>query len=512
MHRISVSWLALPPLVFLLLLVAMPLGRLLYEGGLAFNWALLADDYLQWRLLWSLGQALATCALVLLLGLPLAWVLARYQFAGREWLLRVLMLPFVMPTLVAGMGVLALFGPKGITGLNGQDTPWLLLYGNLFYNLPLLIRAAVDGLEQVPAARLAAARTLGASRWQAFWRIEWPVVAPWLASALCLVFLYCFAGFGLALLLGGQRYATVEVEIYSLVAYELNLADAGLLSLLMLLVCALAAGLYAAIEQRRSRPQRQLPTLRQRVKGWPQRLQLGITLLLLLLCSAAPLLALLAMAVRADSNPWHWLTDEEVMLALGNTLRFSLAALGFATVLGVLHGLAGAASRGLRAALFLPFMVSPVCLAFGLLLLYPSYGASIVLLLAAYTLLAYPFVAKAVAAARAAQSPLPAQAARTLGAGRWQVFRRITLPLLRPALRRGMAFAVATTIGEFAVSLFLSRPEWLTLTTLIYQRLGRPGAANLELATQLSCLLMLLALLAFMVIEWPEKKNHVATE
>ncbi|MGL6046220.1 MAG: ABC transporter permease, partial [Vogesella sp.] len=225
---------ALLPLAFLLLMVAAPLARLLQEGHAGFNLALLQDSYIQWRLAWSLGQALATCALALLIGLPLAWVLARFDFAGRRLLLRLLMLPFVMPTLVAGMGVLALVGPHGVAGVNLQDTPWLLLYGNLFYNLPLLVRAGVDGLEQVPASRLAVARTLGASPWRTFWRVEWPVVRPWLASALCLVFLYCFSGFGLALLLGGQRYATVEVEIYTLVAYELNLADAGVLALLAL--------------------------------------------------------------------------------------------------------------------------------------------------------------------------------------------------------------------------------------------------------------------------------------
>ena len=53
------------------------------------------------------------------------------------------------------------------------------------------------------------------------------------------------------------------------------------------------------------------------------------------------------------------------------------------------------------------------------------------------------------------------------------------------------------------MTLFLSRPEWLTLTTLIYQRLGRPGADNAASAMLLACLLMLLALLAFLIIEWP---------
>ena len=66
-----------------------------------------------------------------------------------------------------------------------------------------------------------------------------------------------------------------------------------------------------------------------------------------------------------------------------------------------------------------------------------------------------------------------------------------------------MAFAAATALGEFAVTLFLSRPEWATLTTLIYQRLGRAGQANMDAAMVLACVLMVLALLAFLLIEWP---------
>lgn len=156
---------------------------------------------------------------------------------------------------------------------------------------------------------------------------------------------------------------------------------------------------------------------------------------------------------------------------------------------------------GLRASAFLPFVVSPVTVAFGLLLLYPQWTASLSLLLAAYALLAYPFVAKSVGSAL---DSLPAhleQAARSLGASSWRCFRRVTLPLVAPALRRGMAFAAATSLGEFAVTLFLSRPEWMTLTTLIYQRLGRPGAANLDAALMLACLLMALSLTAFLLIE-----------
>lgn len=110
-------WLGLLPAAALLVMLMAPLGRLMLAGfagdvGTSVSvsaeggslWSPWQDDYLRWRVLWSLLQAGATCALALLLGLPLAWVLARFEFSGRTLVLRLLMLPFVVPTLVAALG------------------------------------------------------------------------------------------------------------------------------------------------------------------------------------------------------------------------------------------------------------------------------------------------------------------------------------------------------------------------------------------------------------------------
>jgi thiamine transport system permease protein len=501
--------LAAVPLLFLTVVLVAPALRLLWEGGAGFKLsslsALWQDHYLRWRWVWSLLQACVTCALVLLLGLPVAWVLARFDFVGRALVLRLLMLPFVMPTLVAALGVLSMWGPQGVAnawwGMDAQDTPWLLLYGNVFFNLCLLVRAGVDGLAQVSASQLAAASTLGASPWRTFWRVEWPVAKPWLGSALCLVFLYCFSGFGLALVLGGQRYATLEVEIYTLVAYELKLAEASVLALFTMAITASAALAYTLRAQRLAAPAQADAVAFKRVHTLAQRSMLAAALLVLLLCCVAPVLAIIARAVASGPSAWAVLIESDTLHALWNTLRFSATAVVLALLLGVAHALAAQRSNLLRVAMFLPFIVSPVAVAFGLLLLYPAQSASLSLLVAAYALLAYPFIANAVSTALASQPAHLVQAARTLGASPWRSFWRVTLPLLRPALRRGVAFAAASALGEFAVSLFLSRPEWTTLTTLIYQRLGKPGAANLDAAWVLACLLMALALLAFALLE-----------
>jgi len=506
------------PLGFLLLLAVAPVARLLAEGwgsGDTDVWALWADDYLRGRVLWSLAQAALSTVLCVLLGVPLAWVFARLQFPGRTLALRGLMLPFVVPTLVAAMGVLALLGPRGLLGVDASGTPWLLLYGNVFFNLCLVVRAGADALEQVSASRVAAARTLGATPWRAFRRVEWPAMRPWLASAACLVFLYCLSGFGLALVLGGQRWATAEVEIYTLVAHELALGQAGVLALWMLLLNGAVALAYAAIEQRLAAPVRSDPLPRRAARGTGERLAVLAALGTLGVVAAAPLLAIAWRVAPAlsDGSAWAVLNEPDTALAFTNTLRFSALALGLALLMGVLHAVSAHALRARgwalawRAAAFVPFVVSPVTVAFGLLLLYPAWTASLPLLVAAYVFVAYPFIAKALTAALDALPPQLPQAAATLGASPWRVFVRVTLPLVAPALRRGSAFAAATMLGEFAVSLFLSRPEWLTLTTLIHQRLGRPGEANLQAALVLAALLMGLALLAFVLIDGAGRRH-----
>ena len=538
MSRLTSRSFALLPLAFLALVLVAPVVRLLIEGfgsgelagSEPLRWlALWQDDYLRWRVVWSFLQAAITCVLALLLGLPVAWVLARREFPGRSLVQRLLMLPFVVPTLVAAMGVLALWGPRGwfgepmaAAGWSLEETPWLLLYGNLFFNLCLVVRAGADALEQVSAPRVAAARTLGATPWRAFWRVEWPTIAPWLSSALCLVFLYCFSGFGLALILGGQRFATVEVEIYSLVAHELELGQAGVLAVWMLLLTGGVALGYAWLEKRLAAPGRVTPVARRRPVGLAQWLAVWAAVGVLLLVCAAPLLGIVLQAAKALllGSGVEVLMELDTLAALWNTLRFSAMALVLATGLGLSHALAlrgldaAGASHGWalawRAAAYLPFVVSPVTVAFGLLLLYPGWTASLALLVGAYALLAYPFVAKSLTAALDNLPASYAQAAATLGAKPWRVVWRVTLPLVGRALRRGMAFAAATALGEFAVTLFLSRPEWATLTTLIYARLGRPGAANLDAALVLACVLMALALLAFTLIEGPSKKDNPA--
>lgn len=491
------------------LLLAVPLGRTLLEGGV--NLAIWRDPYFLGRLGWTLWQATLTALTALLLGAPLAYLLSRYDLPGKRLFLRLLLLPFVTPTLVAVLGLSALLGPQGwltrLVGLDLSETPTLLILGNLFFNLPVLIRLAYGGFSRVSPGLIGAARSLGASAGRAAWTVALPLALPGLAAGFVLVFLYSALSFGLPLALGGEQYATLEVEIYTLTALQLRLSEASALIVGQLCLTLLATWAYTLLTRGGvGVPARDLPPATGRVKS-------GIVVLgaVTVLICFAPLLAVVVRGFLGAAGPTlaYWqgvLHDEQTPLLLGNTVRFGLLALLGSSLLGTLYALGAwfARSRALDLISLLPLMVSPVSLAVGYLLAYPVLAATLPMLIAAYTLLALPLLVRSLLPALRALPPRLLEAARTLGATSWQAHRTVTFPLVFPALRGGAALALATVLGEFGATLVLTRPEWATLSTGLYERLGRPGERNLGEACALATVLMLLAVSAFTVLDGGE--------
>jgi thiamine transport system permease protein len=329
-------------------------------------------------------RTLNLALLTLALALPLAF-LFRWRFPGRAGFLALSTLPFVLPTPVVALGFLALVGPRGLLGLDLYGTRAVLYWAALFYNLGLALRILLPvalALERP----LEAARVLGASPFRAFLRVGLPLLLPALGSAGLLVFLYAFSAFGVPLLLGGPRYATLEVEVYTLLAYRLAFPEASALMLLQVATLAGVALLYLRLQGAvlpPPVPPRPLP----RGRGWALALGMGV----FFLGVYAPLLALaLRLEPLALVSAWASEDFTPLPLALTNTLRFSLGALGLALLLGVAYALAARGRLWVDLLGLLPLMVSPVAVGLGYLVAYPGLRGSLLLLLTAYALLAYP--------------------------------------------------------------------------------------------------------------------------
>ena len=148
--------------------------------------------------------------------------------------------PFVLPTVVVGSAFVALLGDGGPLGALGLDqTLAAILIAHVFFNYAVVVRTVGSLWAHLDPRPEEAARMLGASRWRAFREVTLPALRPAIAAAAAVVFLFTFTSFGVILILGGPRTATLETEIYRQTAQLLNLPLAAALTVVQLVAIVL---------------------------------------------------------------------------------------------------------------------------------------------------------------------------------------------------------------------------------------------------------------------------------
>jgi thiamine transport system permease protein len=537
------------PLVFLAIFFFLPLitiFKLAIESApTGFDPALLAR--VGRPLGFTIYQALLSTLLTLVVGLPAAYVFGRFTFPGKD-LLRVLTtLPFILPTVVVAASFNALLGPRGwvnlaLMGLFGLENPPVqlmnslaaILLAHVFYNTTIIIRIVGTAWEQLDPRLEQAARVLGASPWRAFREVTLPLLRPALLAGLLLVFMFDFTSFGVVLLLGGPRYATIEVEIYIQALQMLNLPLAGLLSAIQLAFTFLLTVAYTAIMGRRSVPL--VPRLRgegQRPpRTWRERLMVWSVVIVLALLLVSPLLALAARSVtrleanrgeRGSVQPGLTLAYYQELFinrresifyvppiaAARNSLVYAGMTVALSLVMGSLAAYAlnrrSRLNRVIDPLLMLPLGASAVTLGLGFIVTFTRPPLDVRsfpwLIPIAHSLVALPFVVRTLQPALASIPVSLRQAASILGAPPWRVWREVDLPIVaRAALVSGI-FSFTISLGEFGATSFLARPEYPTLPVAIFRFLSQPGAMNYGQALAMATLLMLVCALSILVLE-----------
>ncbi|MCI0477769.1 MAG: ABC transporter permease subunit, partial [Anaerolineales bacterium] len=239
------------PLAFLALFYFYPLAAILQTGFAASDargaLEIFTDAYYARVLLFTIWQAALSTALTLIAALPAAYIFARYEIRGAKILRALTTIPFLMPTIVVATAFSALFGPRGSINLALMqlfeldqppiqilNTLAIILLAHTFYNFSIVLRVVGGFWANLDPQIEDAARVLGANRARAFWHITLPLIAPAIIAAALLVFIFDFTSFGVVLILGGARLATLEVEIYRQTVNLFNLPIAAALSLTQL--------------------------------------------------------------------------------------------------------------------------------------------------------------------------------------------------------------------------------------------------------------------------------------
>lgn len=226
--------------VFFLWPVATMVGRGFVDGG-RLDLSGFADVFSRartWRIVGlTLAQASLGTVVSVLLGVPGAYLLYRCRFPGRGFLRAFVTVPFVLPTVVVGVAFRSLLAPGGLlAGLHLDGTFTAIVAALVFFNYGLVVRTVGGLWERLDPRAEQAARALGASPWRALATVTLPALAPAIAGAASLTFLFCATAFGTVLVLGGLRFGTVETEIWIQTTQFLDLRAAAVLSVVQLVV------------------------------------------------------------------------------------------------------------------------------------------------------------------------------------------------------------------------------------------------------------------------------------
>jgi molybdate transport system permease protein len=196
----------------------------------------------------SLTTAFAATGLAMVLGIPLAWMLARTRFPGRSAARAVVILPMVLPPVVGGAALLFAFGRRGLLGGPIYDSTsfllpfsiWGVIVANTFVAMPFLVLTVEAGLRASDLRYEEAAATLGASRWTVFRRITLPHAAPAIAAGAVLAWARALGEFGATVTFAGNlqgRTQTMPLAVF--LALESD-RDAAIALSLVLIVVSLA--------------------------------------------------------------------------------------------------------------------------------------------------------------------------------------------------------------------------------------------------------------------------------
>ena len=209
-------------------------------------WSQLHSDVVTTALLLSLRTSIIASVLILVIGTPMAHLIATHRFPGRALVITLVELPLVMPPVVAGIGLFAAFGRAGLLGNQlsalGISIPFTqaaVVMAVAFVASPFYIRQAIAAFEAVDPVLVDAARTLGARPGRAFWRVSLPLASGGLAAGWALSFARGLGEFGATIIFAGNLEGvsqTLPLAVYS--QFEADFDSALAIGALLILVSA----------------------------------------------------------------------------------------------------------------------------------------------------------------------------------------------------------------------------------------------------------------------------------
>jgi len=454
------------------------------------------------------------------LAIPVARALARRRFWGRAFLITLLGAPFILPVIVAMLGLLAIFGRSGVLNdiLAMLGITKISIYGlqgvvlaHVFFNLPLAIRFLVQGWQGVPAERFRLSAQLGFGRGMMFRLVELPLLIRILPGAFALIFVICLTSFAVALTLGGgPRATTIELAIYQAFRFDFNLGRAALLSLVQLFVAGGAAVLAFWLVPSISfgggmdRMQRRWDG-----QGRVARVLDGAFIIIAASFLTLPLFAILTSGLRGLF---------EVPFIVWSSAWTSLwvALISVLVLLGIALPMAGwiAASRNgsVEVIGLLGLSVSPLMIGTGwFILIYPIANPTdwaLPVTIAVNALMALPFALRILVPSIRETIQTHGRLSSALGISGFAMWRCVLWPRSRSQIGFAAGLTAALSIGDLGVIALFGDPDRSTLPLQMYRLMG---SYRTDAAAGAALILLVLAFGLFWIMDCWGRRNAIAS-
>ncbi|HOP08709.1 MAG TPA: iron ABC transporter permease [Candidatus Methanofastidiosa archaeon] len=526
------------PAVFLLAFVVVPLLMVLYmgfsrEGGISLATFLdiFGSGYYRGVMLFSFEQALASVLVTLVLGLPGAYILSHYDFRGKDQVLALSTVPFVLPSVLVVLGFVIFFGNTGILNDFLRDTfnvggvPFRILYSwkaiilaHAFYNIPLVFRYVSSIWANIDDSLLEAARNLGASRLRTLRDIELPYLSQAILSCSLLVFIYSFTSFAIVLALGGARYTTMEVTIYTVTNLYGSFELAGALSILQMAFLLIVVFLYYRTDRGHSvggrKTKRALSSMSLTHKSMTALYAFVVSVLLM-----GPILSILYSSIRTRTGgvagyTLEWFREifergtesfigASPLESIGNSLFIALFAMVISVTFAILLSYYGVNRRGGRVTgilVMVPLCISTITLALGYVFIGNriSIDISLLAIILIHSVISFPLSFRAISNSLSKVDPALIEASQNIGASRFRTFLSIDLPLIRGGIIAAGVLSFAISLGELAAAYMLYGGRYTTIPIHIYRFIG---GYRFGPAAALGVMLMAVSAIGFLMID-----------
>ncbi|OJU33576.1 MAG: ABC transporter permease [Rhizobiales bacterium 68-8] len=470
----------------------------------------------------SLGVGAVVGVVSVAVGYVCAFVLTRLDVPGKTLLHYITMLPIVSPPFVSAVSILFLFGFNGLVTRQILGLSDFSIYGfhgvvlsQVFTFAPIAYLSLRGVLASLSPTLEDAALNIGASRWQTFWKVSFPLSLPGIASAFLVVFIESMADFGNPLVLAGAAFPMLAPQAYLEITGSFNLSRGATLAIVLLIPSMTAFAIqryYLAKRQYITVTGKPTASTSKIVSDPVKWLLYGLVLFFALLVAAFYAVIL----VGAFTKVWgfnyaptlaHFIYVFQVGLnSVVDTLIVALVSTPVSGLLGMLVAFLVVrrvfpGRTALEFGSILSFAVPGTVVGIGYILAFntPPFllTGTLAILVLCFVFRYMPVGIQSGIAVLRQIDPSIEEAAQNLGASSLTTFRKVTLPLIAPAFFSGLVYAFVRAMTAISAAIFLVSANWNLMTVQI---LNQVGSGRLGVAAAFSIVVIVIVLIAIGII------------